>query len=464
MTESAKTKDVVWTLADNIVNTSYEDLPQETVAVTQKSILDTLGVIAAASGVSPECRLLVDLIKDAGGKEESTIIGFGGRVPAWMAAFANGAMGHYLDYDDLLYEALVHPSCSVVSAGLAIAERLGGVPGKEFVTAVALGNDLICRMGLAINWKMDWNLTTVLGAFGTAAASAKLLKLDAAGIVSSLGIVLCEAGGTHEMRYSVGNHLGGMRDGYPAKDGVFSALMAKQGIIGPENCLEGRAGLFNVHFKGDFKKEILTAGLGKKFEGTHVAIKAWPTCGTSHVYIDATLRIVSEHDIQPQDIEAITLYVGDFGMLHCEPIDKRRRPQTISDAKYSIPFSAAIAATKRRVAIGDLTLAGIREPEVLEMAQRVSPRLDDRFNADKGEPPGMVEIKTKDGRSYTKQLAVGYGHPRNPVSSADVIKKFRDCVSYSARPISGDVAEKIVKMVMRIEDVEDVGLLSRLLG
>ena len=122
MTETMKKKDVAWTLADTVVDTTYEDLPIETVEVTKKSILDTLGVIAAASGISPECRLLVDLIKDAGGKEESTIIGLGGRVPAWMAAFANGAMGHYLDYDDLLYEALVHPSCSVVSAGLAIAD------------------------------------------------------------------------------------------------------------------------------------------------------------------------------------------------------------------------------------------------------------------------------------------------------------------------------------------------------
>jgi 2-methylcitrate dehydratase PrpD len=457
-------KDVVWTLAGNIVRTKYEDLPKETVETTKKSILDTLGVIAAASGISPECRLLIDLIKDAGGKEESTIIGWGGRVPAWMAAFANGAMGHCLDYDDLFYEALVHPSCPVVSAGLAIAERLSGVSGKEFITAVALGSDLICRMGLAVNWKMDWNLTTLLGAFGTAATSGKLLKLNEAGNVSALGIVLCEAGGTHEMRYSVGNHLGGMRDGYPAKDGVLSALMAKQGIIGPENCLEGRAGLFNVHFGGDFKKEVLIADLGKKFVGTHVAIKAWPTCGTSHVYIDATLRIVIDQDIQPRDIEAITLYVGDFGMLHCQPIEERRCPQTTSDAKYSIPFSAAIAATKRRVAIEDLTLEGIREPGILEMAQRVNPKRDARFNADEGEPPGMVEINTKDGSSHSQRLEFGYGHPKNPISKADVIKKFQDCLSYSARTISEDNSEKIIEMVMNLEKTEDVGRLPRLFG
>lgn len=449
-------QDIIWTLARHIVNTRFEDLTQEVVDITKKSILDTLGVMAAASGLTPECRILVDLVTEAGGKQESTIIGFGTRVPAWMAAFANGALAHSLDFDDLYYEALVHPSSPVVAASLAIAERLGDVSGKDLIVAVALGNDLTCRLGSAVDWKYGWNLTTVVGAFGSTAASGKLLKLDEHVMVNAFGIALSEAAGTQEMRYSVGNHLGGMRDGYPARGGVFSALMAKKGIVGPENSLEGRAGLFHVYFGGDYKRNALTADLGKKFLGTDAAIKAWPTCGTSHVYIDATLKIVTEHNIRPHEVKSITLYAGDFAMLHCQPIEERRRPQTSPDAKYGIPFSVAIAATRRRVNLSDLTLEGIKNPAVLEMAQKVNVKLDPRFNADNGEPPGAVEIVTTTGSSYSKRLEFGYGHPLNPINTADVIQKFRDCVSYSVCPVSKEAADKVIEMVIKLEGMDKI--------
>lgn len=457
MSTISNRKDIAWTIARHLVDTRFEDLTQEVVEVTKKSILDTLGVMVAASGLMPECRMLIDLITEAGGKEESTIVGFGNRVPAWMAAFANGALGHSLDYDDLYYEVPVHPSSPVVSASLAIAERLGHVSGKDLILAVALGNDLMCRLGSAIQWKYDWNTTTVFGTFAAAAAVGKLLTLDQNGMVSALGIALSESAGTQEMRYSLGNQLGSMRDGYPARGGVLSALMAKKGIIGPENSLEGRAGLFNVYFGGDYKREALTANLGKKFLGTDVGIKAWPTCGTSHVYIDATLKIVNEHDIQSRDIRTITLYTGDFAMLHCQPLEERLRPQASHDAKYSIPFSVAVAATRRRVTLSDLTLEGIKDPRVLEMTQKVNVKLDPGFNADKGEPPGMVEIATTTGSSYSKRLEVGYGHHLNPISNADLIQKFRDCVSFSVRPVSKDAVDGIIEMIMKLERTDNVG-------
>ena len=464
MSASTNKSDVVHTLATHIVRSNFADLDAEAVAITKKSILDTLGVMAAASGITPECRLLVDLITEAGGKEESTIIGYGARVPAWMAAFANGAMAHSLDYDDLYYEAPVHPSSPVVSAALAIAERVGRVSGRQFITAVALGNDLTCRMGLGMRWKMDWNPTTVLGAFGAAAACGKLLGLDKNQMVSALGIALSEAAGTQEMRYSVGNHLGGLRDGYPARGGVLSALMAQRGILGPENCFEGRAGLFKVYFGGDFNRDTLTAGLGEKYQGAEVSFKAWPTCGTSHVYIDAALRILARHDLDAQDIRAITLYAGDFAMLHCQPLEQRRRPLTSPDAKYSIPFAVALAAAKRRVTIDDLTPEAIHEPGVLAMARKVNVRADARFNAAHGEPPGQQEIVTTQGRSYAKELEFGYGHHKNPISTEDLIRKFRDCVAHAARPVSGAAADQVVETVMALEAASDVGQIIRLLS
>jgi len=464
MSETTKKKDVVHELAAHIVRCDFDDLDATTVEVTKKSILDTLGVMAAASGMTPECRPLVELIKDAGGREESTIMGFGGRVPAWMAAFVNGALAHSLDYDDLYYEAPVHPSSPVISAALAVAERVGPVSGKSFIAAVTLGNDLSCRIGHGMHWKMDWNPTTVIGAFGATAASGKILNLDNNHMVSALGIALSEAAGTQEMRYSVGNHLGGLRDGYPARGGALSALMAQRGILGPENSFEGRAGLINVHFGGDFDRDALTDGLGQIYQGNQVSIKAWPTCGTSHVYIDSALRIMTQNNLGARDVETITLYAGDFAMLHCEPLNERCQPLTSPDAKYSIPYAVALAVAKGRVTIDDLTPEAIRDPVVLTMARRIHLKLDPAFNAEHGEPPGKVEIGTTDGRTFALALEFGYGHHNNPISTEDVVGKFLDCVSHAVHPVSRTEAEQVANIVMTLEDAPDVAPIIRLLS
>ena len=156
-------EDAVWTLARNIVQVRLKDLPDEAMEATKKSILDTLGVIEAASGITPGLKELVELVREGGGKEESTILGFGGMVPAWMAAFTNGAMSHCLDYDNTI--TIGHPSAQTVPAGFAIAERLGKVTGKDFITAVTLGDDIFSRLCYSISLKFLWHRTPLFGFF-----------------------------------------------------------------------------------------------------------------------------------------------------------------------------------------------------------------------------------------------------------------------------------------------------------
>ena len=126
-------------------------------------------------------------------------MGFGGKVPAWMAALANGGMGHSLDYDDIHTLIVVHPSACVVPAAFAVAERLGNVSGRELLTAIAYGIDMTCRLGLTIDWKEDWHLSPVFGAFGCAAAAGKLMKLSEERMIDAFGIALSQAGCTMEI-------------------------------------------------------------------------------------------------------------------------------------------------------------------------------------------------------------------------------------------------------------------------
>ncbi len=126
----------------------YEDLPAAAIEVTKKDILDTLGT-ALAGSTAEGAKELIGLVEELGGKPESSVIAYGSKVPSPQAALVNGFMARSPDYDDTHDVAVIHTGTTVIPAAFAAAERKGAVSGKEFITAVALSIDMICRMGLA---------------------------------------------------------------------------------------------------------------------------------------------------------------------------------------------------------------------------------------------------------------------------------------------------------------------------
>ncbi len=462
--------DLAHALAEHVAGAKYEDLPPSVIETTKTSILDTLGVMLAASTAGQGCKETVDLVKDAAGKQESTIMGFGGKVPCMMAAFANGSLAHAIDYDDVLENAQLHPSAATIPAAMAIAERAGRVDGRQFITAVAMGIDVISRMGLSITQGplgpgSLWNMTPTFSVFAASAACGRLLGLDSNGILNAFGIALHQAAGTVEIGYSVNATVRGLYNSFPARAGVTSALMAYKGIVGTRNVFEGKAGLFNVYFNGKYDPSQITADLGKKFPGSDVSFKAWPACRTTHQYIDGTLSLVREHDIRPEDIEVMTPVAHVRSRRLCEPLEERQNPETIMDAKFSIPFTMALAVLRRNVVIGDFTLQGLKDPAVLQLAQKVTPKLGD-VSSKPGVviPPATIVIKTKDGKEYSTQVGVAYGDPQKPLPRDVIIQKFRDCASYSARPLSPEQVERAIRMVSSLEEVEDVAKIVQVLS
>jgi len=461
-------KDAGLVFARYIAATDYVAIPKEVVESTKRSILDTLGLMVGGSGIEPGCREIVGLVKEAGGREESSILVFGGKVPAMMAAFANGSMSHVLNYDDIVTTAFVHPTSPTLAAALAVAERRGKVTGKKFITAVTLGIDLIIRMGLAVvqspgGFKHDWHLSQLFGTFSSTAAAGKLLGLNEDKLADALGIAFLQAAGSFQMDWSV-NGIACHRDAFPAKTGVLSSLLAQRGITGIKDCLQSQAGLYNLYFRGGYNPSPLTDDLGKRFEGIRVGIKAFPVCGSIPTYVTATLDIVREHDIHPGDIVEITVFFNDLTRGFCEPLEARRKPSKRMDASLSIPFAVASAVAKRKVNIGSFTPESLKDPITLEVAQKVMTRFDSELNAPalRGRRPGVVAIKTKGGGSYLKRVDFPYGHPKNPMTTDDLLEKFRDCVSYAARPIPKSNIEKAIKLILNLENVDDVSQVVQL--
>lgn len=458
-------EDLAITLARHLVKTKYEHIPQEAIDKAKKSTLDTLGACLAASGMVPECREVCRLVKSAMGKRESTIIGFGGRVPAWSAAFVNGGLSHGIEYDDLHHRSMSHPSGALVPATLAIAERLGGVNGKEFLTAIALGQDLIIRLASSPHSQdLDWLPFPVFGVFGTAAACGKLLGFDEDRTSAAIGAALCYSAGPRIIARGTGTTLRAVFSALPAEGGVRAALLAQSGICGPRNSLEADKGFFSAFFQGKYDRNVVLAELGQRFEGADIGYKPWPSCGNTHAPIEATLNLMKEFGLSSDEIAAITVSASDMARGNCEPLEQKQRPKTGMEARFSLPFAVAIAAVKRRVTLDDFTAEGISDTKVTALAQKVMPRLDASLNAIPGISASIVEIKTKNGDRHSKRVDFAYGHPRNPMSFDDIIAKFRDCAAHSFRPVPLASVEQVIEMTTSLEKMADVTQIIRRLG
>ncbi len=461
-------EDAAFPIARNIVATKYGNLPADAVEVTKRSILDTVGVVLAASGMSPSVKAIVDIVREGGGKKESTIFSFGDKVPCWMAAYTNGSMAQALDYDDVYDEGRNHNAGAVIPATLAIAERLGKVSGKDFITAAALGLDVTARMAICVcqsklGYEDDWFLSPLFGSYGATAAAGKLLGLNESPMVNALGIVFNQAAGSMEMSFQPGADVRELYSAFPGFNGVMSALWASKGIAGVRNCLESRAGLFNMYFRGHYDRDILLDQLGKRFQGSLTGFKPWPTCRLSQAHIDAAYNLVKKYDIKPEQVSKIVVHVCDSNKTLMEPIEEKKKPRFVTFAKRSIPYTLGVMIVRRNILISDFSESSLKDPAVLAIADKVVAKYAPELFAP-GIPPAIVDIVTKDGKTFTWRTAHPYGHPKNPMSREELINKFRDCLSYSVKKFDRSTADKITDSIMNLEKIDNVNEITRLLG
>ena len=454
------TADLSQIIADHVVDTQFERLSAAAVDGAKKSIIDTLGVTLAASGKEPAVRALVEFVLESGGRGESSVIAFGGRVPAVMAAFANGAMAHCLDYDDQTPWGQ-HSASSIIPAVFAVAERVGGVSGQQMITAVAVGQDMFNRMRRSIDWRKNWMFTTVMGVFCATAASSYILGLTREKVANALGIALMQSCGSAEVVNSTGSDLRAMYAGFPAKGAVLAALLAERGISGVPTAFEGPFGLMNLYFEGRYDRFKILDGLGRDYLGGLTLYKRWPAVGTAHSHIHATIELMAEHGLTVDDIAELRVHVGDYHQLMCDPIETRRRPRTLVDAKFSLPFLVAVAAARGDISLADFDDDLLSDPAVMAVAEKViavgDPDLDWKLEL----PAGRVEIVTRDGRTLARVGSAIPGSAENPMSWDDVLRKFDDCAACAITPLDGRQLARAHEMALGMETLTDATELLR---
>jgi 2-methylcitrate dehydratase PrpD len=458
--------------AEHAAKLGYEDLPQPLVALVKQCVLDTLGVSIAATTLSAEANIVYDYVKDLGGKPVSTVWGFGGKAPPAWAVFVNGSLGHMVDYDDV--GAGGHVSIVTIPVAFAVAEQLGGVTGRDLITAVAAGTDMHTRLNAAIripDWTMTegWFPTQMFGFLSGAATAARLHGADADTIEHAFGIGFTQMSGSRQMAVGTATHLRSMQAGFSGQGAILAADLARRGIVGSKEVLEGRYGMFKTYVRTEPDWDAMFAGLGREFPllGLH-GFKVWPACGYTRPTNAAIRQLREQHEIRPADVDAITVIGGSGAtQLLSEPLELKRRPKLAIDGKYSIPFTSAVMMTKGNVTLRDYTDEGLCDPAVLAMADKVSYRLGESAELPVGGHSALsrptVEIRVKSGKVYSCTPDGVPGDPRHPVSDELLEAKFRDCVSFSARPIPAENVERAIRMINDLENLADVTEIVRLL-
>ncbi len=458
---SQEQEDAAIALARLAAKTTYYDLPSNVVEATKVAILDT---IACALGGSATEKIdeVVSLLREWGGKEESTIIAYGDRVPAPMAALVNGMQGHALDYDST-YDGPVKPGIAVIPASLAIAERAGGISGKEFIAAIAIGCEIIMRMGLTPRTTNGFNVANTMGYFGAAAACGKLLGLSEDQMIYAIGLAFTQTTGESQgvREGAISKRL---NRGLLAHDGVISALLAQRGITAARNSLEGPNGFFNVHHRGEYDREVLLSGLGTRWEVANLYFKAYPSGTCNHAPIDATLVIANKHDIDPNQVEKIVakLRVREYYNLTCTPIETKRNPRNIVESQFSTPYVVASALIDKKVNIDTFTEQAIQRKEILALAQKVSAELDEAVPGGRVEAGAEIEITMKDGSTYHGEVKRAKGTPENPMTHQDFAAKLYDCAAHAVKRIPTTKLDELISMTKKLEKLDDVSKILQL--
>ncbi|MXO71984.1 MmgE/PrpD family protein [Alteraurantiacibacter buctensis] len=437
-------------------------LPPAAAEAAKLALLDATGVMLAASGLSPEVQPFVSLAK-AGGSGPCGVLGTGISATAPMAALANGAMAHALDFEDAFDRSPGHPNASLVPALIALAHAEGPVDGIRYLTALALGGDLSCRLGLALRQEMEqggWYPPPILAGLGAAVGAAKLLGLDATATRDALSLMLCQSVMPGEIKHSQGTVIRAVREGFPAQGAVISALLAREGVAGFEEPLEGCSGFYALYAGGKFAPEDLLEGLGERFHITELTFKPWPSCRGTHAFIELALELAARHGFGPRDVLAIEAGIDRVQQMLVEPLARKQAPATVIDAKFSIPFCIAVAIGQGGVDLDSFSASALRDPALLDLSGKVSAIMDDNLGWQRG-TGGRLAITLADGRRLEASCTTALGSPEKPLGSERLIAKFVDCAGRAARPLAEDKARALADRILDLENCADVGALLR---
>ena len=463
MVRNNNERGITQTLAGFAANVTYEELPPEVVDWAKYLCLDFAGVTLNGS-TTDSAKAVVQALESVGRSGPSAIIGTDKRALPEYASMANGTAFHSIEMDDVNNEASLHPGVVAYPTALAMAD-ITPVNGKEFISAVVAGYDVIVRLGRALkpaeHYARGFHPTGTCGAFGAAAVAARLLNLQGDSYTHALGIAGSQAAGSMEY-LAQGAWTKRLHPGWSSHSGIWAALLARAGYTGPTTILEGRDG-FLTAYSGDPDPSLVLKDLGTEYQVTRTGVKPHACCRYNQGPIDCLLDVRQTHNVQPMEIEEVKIGMLSGGMgLVASPEEAKRNPTSVVDMQFSMPFAAAVALTYGSASLTEYALGVPDRPEVRHIMDRVlcvtDPKLDALYPR---HFPTWVEVRTKDGRTLRSELTYPKGDPENALSWDEMRDKFD---TLSAPVISSRRQQEIIAAVDSLEQMDDVRQLASLLS
>ena len=440
-------------LAEFVVKTSLRECPDAAVAQVRRAALDTLGVMLAGAA-EPAAASVRAVARAEGGTPLCTVIGTSLRAAPTWAALANGTAAHAHDFDDTNFALLGHPSAPLLAAALACAEA-EPADGAAVTLAYLIGFEVSVALGVALNpdhYTRGWHATSSIGTLGCAAAAASVLGLDAGQTRHALGIAASLASGLKE---NFGSMTKPFHAGHAARNGVFAAMVAREGLTASDAALDGRQGYAAAFSQTTLAPEAFDA-LGQRWQvlASGIAVKPYPSCALTHSAIDALIELRARHGLGADQVAEV-----EVGVNHVVPdVLRHTVPTNGLERKFSMQFCAAAALATGRVDLGSFDDGPVADAGTRGLMDRVrmvvDPTLPDRLEQHAW---SRVTVRLRDGRALASPPRGASGHPDQPLSDAQLRDKFLAC----ATPVLGaDEAEGVAAQLAHLEDIPDIRALT----
>lgn len=437
-------------LLDFITTCPADAIPPAAREACRTYLLDSLGV-AVAGSTAPWAHDLAAMQAQWGAADDATNWVFGRRLPAPAAALTNAYQIHNSEYDCIHEAAVVHPMAVTLPALMAVAEREGGFSGSDFLTALIIGVETACTIGIAATGGMRFFRPATAGAFGAVAAIGRLKSFDAATLRNAFGIVYGQMSGNMQA-HTEGSVLLAMQIGFNARNAVIAADMAAAGVPGLEDMLEGEFGYYAlIEQSHDLPGAV--AQLGNPWNITEVAHKPFPSGRATHGVLDALLELQRAHRFSVADVADIEAVIPPltYQLVARTPVPGL----TPNQARLCIGYVAARALQDGTLGVDDFTTEALSDPDTFATAQKVAITKDS--NSDPSAlAPVTVVVNLTDGRRLETTQALIYGNPAKPMTPDAHLEKFRNNWLSGAAPLPVENGEALIETVAAIDAVSDI--------
>jgi len=401
----------------------FDDLSQDAIYQAKRFLLDSVGC-ALGGYQQHDVTIALEVLDEIAGPGKATVIGTGKSMDVVSASLANALMIRCMDYNDIYWKQdPSHPS-DIFPAAMGCCERAGG-DGRELIVGLVLGHEFemrLCEAAFPGIRERGWHHAT-LTAFVSPMVAARMLHLDCSKMQHAIGISASARATLGAVTAGKLTMMKNTVDPMATQSGVLAALLAERGYSGPEHVIDGKEGLVHC-FGPEWKLNILTDGLGESWRITQCGMKAFPTEALTHTPISATLALVKDNDLKPDEVAKVHIRTTARGADILSDASKYD-PHTKETADHSLPYVIAAAIAERQVTPLQFTMEKIMDPTIREQLNKIVVVADAEI--EKVFPAlqrVVVTIQTTDGREFSKQLDYPKGDPRNPLTDKEVEEKF----------------------------------------